>query len=72
MGFGSFKVKQKACTHLSEHCVGELAYFLYMFSTNVQLTAADPQQRPVRQLLSVQLHLDEIIFSGMWVLDTYL
>lgn len=43
-----------------------------MLSTNVQLTAADPQQCTVRQLLSIQLHLDEIIFSGMWVLDSHL
>lgn len=59
-------------THLSEHSVGKLAYFLHMLSTNVQLAAADTQQGPVRQLLSVQLHLDEIIFSGMWVLDSHL
>lgn len=59
-------------THLSEHSVGKLAYFLHMLGTNVQLAAADTQQCPIRQLLSVQLNLDEIIFSGMWVLDSHL
>lgn len=58
--------------YLSQHGVGQLADLLHVLSADVQLTAAHSQQRAIGQLLPVQLHLDEIVLTGIWVLNAYL
>ena len=42
-----------------------------MLSTDVQLTAADPEQGTVGQLLAVQFYLNEVILPPMGILDTH-
>lgn len=43
-----------------------------MLGADVQFTAADPQQGAIRELLAVQFHLDEVVLTGVGVLDTHL
>lgn len=43
-----------------------------MFGTDVQLTATDSQEGPVGELLTIQLHLNKVVLSSVWVLDTNL
>lgn len=59
-------------SYLSQHCVWQLADFLHVFGADVQLAAADPQKGAIRELLAVQLHLDEVVLPCVGVLDTHL
>lgn len=54
---------------LSQHGVGQLADLLHVVSTDVQFATANPEQRAVRQFPPVELHLDEVVFPCIWVLD---
>lgn len=43
-----------------------------MLSADAQLATTDPQEGSIGQLLAVQLHLDEVVLPGAWVLDAHL
>ncbi len=43
-----------------------------MLRVDVQLAAAHAEECAVRQLLPVQLHLDEVVLSDVGVLDAHL
>lgn len=58
-------------SHLPQHGVGQLADLLHVLRADVQLTAADPQQGAVSQLLAVKLHLDEVVLTRAGVLDSH-
>lgn len=43
-----------------------------MLSTDVQLAAADSQQRTVGELLTIQFYFDEVVLPRIRVLDSNL
>ncbi|TNN57656.1 hypothetical protein EYF80_032118 [Liparis tanakae] len=58
--------------YLSQHGVGQLADLLHVLRADVQLSAADPEEGAIGELLAVQLHFNEVVLPAVGVLDTHL